>query len=87
MSAVARSRAERRHHRERVIAARQRFLRFVRAWGSDPRLDVEPGRYADRHPADCGNPGCGLCHIGKRHPGQRRAHDERAARRYEQGAG
>lgn len=59
-----RSRAERRHHRERV--ARNRVRDYEVMFGAtDPDKRFLPADLATRHPADCGNPRCGLCHGDK----------------------
>ncbi len=70
------TRAVRRHHRERVTHNRVRDYKAVLGW-SDPDLKFLPRDLSTRHPLDCGNPRCGLCHSEKREPGRRRQQDKR----------
>jgi hypothetical protein len=68
------SRAERRHHAQRVIAARRRYAREI-----DRDAEVfDEKSVAIRHPNACPRGRrCGACHHET--PGQRRARAKRAA--------
>lgn len=58
-----RSRAWRRHQRNRIIAKRKDFLRAY--GGQEGILEHRPdGKMADRHPFDCGKR-CLMCHGDK----------------------
>ena len=56
-------RAVRRHQVKRVIKKRLKVIKQV----SPEYKEVieQPHRMAKKHPLDCGNPMCGLCHIHK----------------------
>ena len=73
-----RNQAEVRHHRERVIARRQRIIRdvFTGNWGD--REKRQPGRLAKDHFCNCS---CAVC-CGARYRGTRAA-SELAWRRFE----
>jgi hypothetical protein len=58
------SRAERRHHRDRVSRNRTRDYKAALG-GTDTELKGLRPDLATRHPLDCGNPRCGLCHGDK----------------------
>lgn len=56
------TRAERRHHNQRVAANRRRFTRHLSTpeyWAS-----LSDNQLATRHPLDCGSR-CYLCHSAK----------------------
>lgn len=70
------TRAVRRHHRERVTRNRVRDYKAALG-GTDAELKGLRPDLATRHPLDCGNPRCGLCHSEKREPGRRRQQGKR----------
>lgn len=72
-------RSIRRHHRERVIAKRRRFL--LAREGPGGILAVRPdGKMAERHPYDCGKR-CLMCHGEKLlGAGSRRMQDKQTIR-------
>jgi hypothetical protein len=56
-------RAERREQVKRVIKKR---LKIIKRISPDYKEVIEqPHRMAKKHPLDCGNPMCGLCHGDK----------------------
>jgi hypothetical protein len=61
---MANNRAIRRAQTQRMIRRRLIFLRII-----DPeyyeRARLEPHRWAKRHPFDCGQAGCTICHAEK----------------------
>lgn len=58
---MSRDRAWRRHQRDRILGKR---MRDAKEFGNKPKND-QPGRYTDRHPLDCGNSACLVCHASK----------------------
>lgn len=56
-----RDRAWRRHQRERILNNRSRD---AKTFNVNPK-GGQAGRFADRHPLDCGNPACLVCHASK----------------------
>lgn len=57
-------RAVRRQQVKRVIKKR---LKVIKQVSPDYKEVIEqPHRMAKKHPLDCGNPMCGLCHMHKR---------------------
>jgi len=57
-------RAERRQQVKRVIKKR---LKVIKQVSPDYKEVIEqPHRMAKKHPLDCGNPKCGMCHMHKR---------------------
>lgn len=57
-----RDRGFRRKQRERVIKNR---VKLKKETDLVHKHDDQPGRYAKRHPYDCGKPGCLSCHNEK----------------------
>jgi hypothetical protein len=58
---MQRDKAFRIKHRERVIKNRKKLLKDIKSYLKD-----EPdGKYAKKHPLDCGNPKCLVCHSSK----------------------
>jgi hypothetical protein len=56
-------RAIRRHQAKRIIKKR---LAVIKQVSPDYKKVIEqPHRMAKKHPLDCGNPGCPLCHMDK----------------------
>jgi len=77
--------SQRRHHRQRIITARRKLWY---AMGYDRSLAGRdawppPKDLATRHPFDCGNSRCGLCHYDKFQPGIDRARGNRRWREIE----
>jgi hypothetical protein len=56
-----RDRGWRRQQRERILNNRGRDAKTFNVTPKDGQI----GRFADRHPLDCGNPGCLVCHASK----------------------
>lgn len=64
---MKRDRGFRRQQRERIIENRQKEIKELHITIS--QKDIErPGTMAKKHPLDCGNPGCHVCHLNKAHP-------------------
>ena len=59
---MKRDRAFRIEQRERVIKNR---VKLKKDTNLVHRHEDQPGRYAKRHPYDCGNPECLVCHSEK----------------------
>jgi len=57
------NRAERREQIKRVIKKRIKIIKS--AFGTPSKLIEQPHRLAKKHPFDCGNPKCFLCHSDK----------------------
>lgn len=56
-------RATRRALTKKVIKRRIKQVKAT-TWHPDEMLE-QPHRMAKKHPFDCGNPKCGLCHLDK----------------------
>jgi hypothetical protein len=59
---MQRDRGFRRQQRERVIHNRKNLMRDT---GLEHRKQEQENRYNKRHPYDCGNPQCLVCHSEK----------------------
>jgi hypothetical protein len=58
---MKRDKAFRLHHKERVLRNRGKDAKTFNISTKDGGL----GRFKDRHPLDCGNAGCLVCHSSK----------------------
>lgn len=73
MSEEKRTRAQRRHHNQRVIAKRYKYAPGQK----------KSNRLSKKHPLDCGRANCGVCHshrkgikLGRRNPRKKVDDDE-----------
>lgn len=58
-------RGERRHRTENVVNRRKEYLERIYKGSKLPIPERKYGRLRDRHPYDCGKPGCMCCNAEK----------------------